>query len=551
MNNSMNRISDPRTKNEVKQILKAMSKALVDNSNALAKSHEIVNNSNDPMKRQKLERIHNELNESTQSYKNRFARVLGDMKYLAESPSDKMAIERVAQDLQRNDPNAYVDDEKLAKDLQDVAKSCLDGSNRRRGMDPRVVNKVVDTPSGNNFDFNKNDPGFPKSDRAQVFLPPKRMQPRSSRSPMRNNLHSGQALISRKPTGTTAYSNRGSTRQSPSPISGQMRLAPSKSTRGLPSTKAPTRGLTPTRSYKNIGQPPNNFMRGSFQPERNPRSPIRRLSQAIQRKSPTPLPPGIPGHSPAPRRFRRLDNGDLVPIDGNEPPVPLYKTAASPITRNVFRNEPKSPIIQKNFTRPKSPRVFGQPASRSPVQNPNQIKSSNRINDPETRSPVPKSPIDYRNSRVFKLPESPQLSERPLSNKNISLLPLAPPQQKYNKKRERLRSLSKNRSPHNVNKVKPAPTDISTIINNIPPLENSNVPITNVNEVEVDPGNVKNTPIKEKIFASGLQNGEYVSKFILIIQGHRRYQGPEELFQQRPDPRYSDFNGYSKYFTIS
>lgn len=529
MNNSMNKISDPTTRNDIKNLLKSMSKTLVDNSNSLVKSHEVVSKTNDPLRKQKLQNVHNELQDTNDSFRNRFARILGDMKYLVDDPKDRNEIEQISNNLQ-NSQNSNIDDFRLARDLENLGNTCLDTPvNIRR--EPPIVNKIVKQPSNSSFEDVRNDnPHLINPGMRPSMLTPGRVIQGASRSPIRTNIHGGTPIVRKmddpsitmKPTGaTTAYTNKYSPITTPSPMPISRRLEPSKSTNALTPQKriVPVqRGLTPSRSYNNltplrgssyrrpsVQSPENQAQPQSFRPSVT--NPTPRYSNVIQTpgkviptattamKSPTPA-----------KRYRRLENGELVEIGPNDPP--LYQ-AASPITKprtNVFKPDPATSnrIINTN---PNPPYRASSPTLKTSNYIGTPIKSSNRVSTPTryTNRDVVTDPESFKNSRRFVLPQSP--SFEPVKKKDINLMPMAPPQQKYNKKRERLRSLSKSRSPA-INRVQPSNVPVTTNFNN------SNLPIENISGHTTNPGDVRNTPIYDEKFASGLQNGEYVRIFL-------------------------------------
>lgn len=62
-----------------------MAETMVDSSRTLVGCHEIVDlNLNDKEKEEKLEKIHRELKLTLDNFRDRFAIVLGDIKYLAK-----------------------------------------------------------------------------------------------------------------------------------------------------------------------------------------------------------------------------------------------------------------------------------------------------------------------------------------------------------------------------------------------------------------------------------------------------------------------------------
>lgn len=554
MNNSMNKINDPGTKNDIKQIVKGMSKALVDNSNSLLKSHEIVNRAKDPMKKQKLQKVHNELQDTTESFRNRFARILGDMKYLVDDPKDRMQIEKISNDLQNKENLRNIDDKKLASDIEDLGNTCLNVP-VRLGREPPTVNKIIKNPSNSSFDTSQNklNPVIHRQLRTDPnrtsMLTPGRIISNASRSPIRANLHNGKPLlvdnkrVIRKPTGTTAYTNKFSPIASPSSMGLTRRMEPSKSTNNLtPSSRVipVQRGLTPSRSYNNLTPARAAYLPpaapSQLQPQplpQNYRGQVPTTQTQVIRNNPAPrysLINQTPGkviptapttmRSPTPtKRYRRLENGELVEIGPNDAP---HFQAASPITRpsNVFKN----PNSLTKYPRASSPNL-----RTSSYRGGTPIKSSNRITAPanyNNQNQNQNNRDSFNNSRRFVLPQSPSFEPmkskydvvRPLEKKDINLTPLAPPEQKYNKKRERLRSLSKNKSQNAMSRIQPSTDPVRTTFNDnraVTPL-----PVENLNAHSTNPGNVRNTPIYDEKFASQFKNGEYVIISILYFLGY-------------------------------
>lgn len=523
MNSSIYRIQDPEEKNNVKQIMKNMSQALVDNSQSLAKSHEILSKTNDPTKKQKISKVHGELNETTDSFRKRFARILSDMKYLADDPNDKRELEKIAEELE-NKPKNPTSDVKLAKDLEDLGKTCLDVPVQVLPRQPSVVNKVVKQPTPRREYPGLVEPVPVRLSNVPLTPSNKRVVPGSANSPLGGNLHNGKPIV-RQPTATTAFTNRYSPLDPGTPTPGR-RLEPSKSVNNLtPGARViPTaRGLTPSRSYNNLTpnkgstyikpQPSPQMAPGSYRlDDQKPVSAIPRISNVSQPPITTNLNMNkSPLRSNQPvKRYRRLENGELVEIGPNDPP--LYQ-AASPITKpsNIFKTDQKpTPIVNplilpvsSSPTIPKTSTYQGTP-----------LKSSNRIIQPGSSiSPQPRRYVNREpiNPTTFRNSGGPVMSPSNFPNdKDLNLRPIPPPQQKYNKKRERLRSLSASRSPNRSTRVMPSPNIVNTNFNN-DPIRMSNVPIEPVASHTTNPGDIKNTPISDNRFQPGLRNGEYVN----------------------------------------
>lgn len=78
----------PQHKDPVMALLQRMTQTMIDSSRTLVGCHEIANlDPNDREKEEKLNKIHDELVSTLDNFRDRFAIVLGDIKYLTNDNS--------------------------------------------------------------------------------------------------------------------------------------------------------------------------------------------------------------------------------------------------------------------------------------------------------------------------------------------------------------------------------------------------------------------------------------------------------------------------------
>lgn len=93
-------------KDPVRAIIEQMAETMVDSSRTLVGCHEIVDlNLNDKEKEEKLEKIHRELKLTLDNFRDRFAIVLGDIKYLAKDVAQQDKVKKMSTDLKHSSKN--------------------------------------------------------------------------------------------------------------------------------------------------------------------------------------------------------------------------------------------------------------------------------------------------------------------------------------------------------------------------------------------------------------------------------------------------------------
>jgi hypothetical protein len=90
-------------------LLEKLTQAMVDTSNTLVGCHEVAKiDPNDKAKEAKLDKIHQELGSTLNSFRDRFALVLGDMKYLTNDSPSQNRIKQMTSNLKSTAPRSYI-----------------------------------------------------------------------------------------------------------------------------------------------------------------------------------------------------------------------------------------------------------------------------------------------------------------------------------------------------------------------------------------------------------------------------------------------------------
>ena len=115
---------DIANQQNIKTTLKKMSQTMVDSSKSLVDAHNAMRNpvssKADESKKAKMNKIHNDLNETMDNFRSRFAKILTDMKYLADDPNTKKRIEEISSNLEQK-KHFNQDDKTLGRGLDELA----------------------------------------------------------------------------------------------------------------------------------------------------------------------------------------------------------------------------------------------------------------------------------------------------------------------------------------------------------------------------------------------------------------------------------------------
>lgn len=107
---------------------------MVDSSEGLIKSHKIVNDEqsiqHDPRKQEKMGKIHKDFEDTITNFRNRFAMILSDMKFLVDGEEPRKGIEATGKDLetQENDP---IVEENLGEAIDQLNEICTNAPPRK------------------------------------------------------------------------------------------------------------------------------------------------------------------------------------------------------------------------------------------------------------------------------------------------------------------------------------------------------------------------------------------------------------------------------------
>jgi hypothetical protein len=121
-------------------LLQQMATTMVDTSKTLVGCHEAADI--DPRNRQndeKLNKIHEELSNTMENFKDRFAMILGDMKYLTEDPKRQQEIKDMAQKLKNKKPD---------RNPKDIGKEAFELISL---IDPETVPPPAQSPAKNPY----------------------------------------------------------------------------------------------------------------------------------------------------------------------------------------------------------------------------------------------------------------------------------------------------------------------------------------------------------------------------------------------------------------
>lgn len=142
----------------MKSLLKTLTKTMVDGSDALIKSHKIVNDEqsvqHDPRKQEKMGKIHKDFEDTMNSFRHRFAMIVSDMKFLVDEDAPREDIESTSRKLENQGGDPVIE-ENLANDLDQLSQICSNiPTSQSRGrtenrMSSRDRNQVVRQMSPN------------------------------------------------------------------------------------------------------------------------------------------------------------------------------------------------------------------------------------------------------------------------------------------------------------------------------------------------------------------------------------------------------------------
>ena len=395
--------TDPAQQQKIRNLLQKLSKAMVDSSKGVIDSHKALRNQlNGPdsqSNQDKLGKIQDDISSTVDSFRQRLASLINDMKYLTEKKPIRDKIENVSKGLE-NTPLS-VNPIQLGKDMDDLAD--IIAPHR-----PRIVKTPpYQHPSGRSSlapsMLGRPQLGFGGFRRYPISSTPQRLGalPRSTSTP------AIQPEIQR-PIDIRVPQNK------PTPMASTRR------------SNLPTGSMhVPTRSNNSI-----------FTPQYS-QTPSRIVQAPATQRSVVPAGIGRAALPPTPGRTQ-LRRESTLP--GQLSQRPSRVVPAQPVGPMTYR-KPEFPNNSR-YSRPSNHPSFGNIPTRQSFQpgttalTPNRQSSVTPSRRYQNKPVGPPSQTNPEKQKVFYNGKNDFLDQK------ISLQPLAPPKQRENTKRELIRSLS-------------------------------------------------------------------------------------------------------------